>query len=213
MPRRSRRSRRPRATPEGFKWQGNKLVPLEGTTFNEETQEWEVGKKQSGNDWGMGDPLEGSGSDIMDMDPNSPEFAAAMAAEMEAGPTEIPGETDSSGFSSDYTDSGQQTTTDPEDTDDSGDFDPGSEVNTFTKDEDGNTVVTTDTYGISGDESTMTTTTETVSEEDDEYGGKGYAQRTKGYNPFLKIKKESKGKKGVFSRGSLRVRKPKRMAV
>ena len=57
-------------------------------------------------------------------------------------------------------------------------------------------------------------TTEDVGSGDDgEYGGKGYAQRTKGYNPFLKIKKESKGKKGKFTRGSLRVRKPRRMAV
>ena len=47
----------------------------------------------------------------------------------------------------------------------------------------------------------------------DEYAGKGYAQRTKGYNPFLKIKKETKDKKGKFTRGSLRVRKPRRMAV
>ena len=117
MPRRSRRSRRPRATPEGFKWQGNKLVPLEGTTFNEETQEWEVGKKQSGNDWGMEDPLEGSGSDIMDMDPNSPEFAVAVQADTDAGPPTLPGEVDESGWSSDFTDSGQQTSSDPEDTD------------------------------------------------------------------------------------------------
>jgi len=50
-------------------------------------------------------------------------------------------------------------------------------------------------------------------EEKDTYGGKGYSQRTKGYNPFLKIKKQSEGKKGAFTRGSLRVRKPRRMAV
>jgi len=50
-------------------------------------------------------------------------------------------------------------------------------------------------------------------EEKDTYGGKGYSQRTKGYNPFLKIKKQSKGLKGAFTRGSLRIRKPRRMAV
>ena len=32
-----------RDTPPGFKWQGNKLVPLKGTTLNEETGEWDIG--------------------------------------------------------------------------------------------------------------------------------------------------------------------------
>jgi len=50
-------------------------------------------------------------------------------------------------------------------------------------------------------------------DEDSYYGGKGFASRTKGGNPYLKIKKKSKGGKGKFTRGSLRVRKPKRMAV
>ena len=57
------------------------------------------------------------------------------------------------------------------------------------------------------------TTEDVGSGDDDEYAGKGYAQRTQGYNPFLKIKKETQDKKGKFTRGSLRVRKPKRMAV
>ena len=69
-------------------------------------------RRQSGDDWGMGDDDDMFGTDIMNMDPDSPEFAAAMAAETEEGPPEIPGETDSSGFSSDFTDSGQQTATD-----------------------------------------------------------------------------------------------------
>jgi hypothetical protein len=209
MPRRSRRSRRPRATPEGFKWQGNKLVPLEGTTFNEETQEWEVGQpikeepsKDKDQQWHWIDD---------DRIPSQAEIDYYASLDAGEDPEMTQEHLDETGVG----EGGEGMTTEDVGSgdDDSGDFDPGSEVNTFTKDEDGNTVVTTDTYGISGDESTMTTTTETVSEEDDEYGGKGYAQRTKGYNPFLKIKKESKGKKGVFSRGSLRVRKPKRMAV
>ena len=69
---------------------------------------------QSGDDWGMEDPLEGS---------DEPDFAnfteadweaynAQIQAESDEGPTEIPGEVDSSGFSSDFTDSGQQTETD-----------------------------------------------------------------------------------------------------
>tara|TARA_B100000809_G_scaffold230028_1_gene244075 strand:+ start:160 stop:615 length:456 start_codon:yes stop_codon:yes gene_type:complete len=69
-------------------------------------------RKQSGDDWGMGDDDDMFGTSIMDMDPDSPEFAAAMAAETEAGPPVIPGEPDSSGFSPDFTDSGQQTATD-----------------------------------------------------------------------------------------------------
>ena len=71
-------------------------------------------KKQSGDDWGMEDPLEGS---------DEPDFAnftqedwkaynAQIEAESDEGPPDIPGEVDSSGFSSDFTDSGQQTSTD-----------------------------------------------------------------------------------------------------
>jgi len=45
------------------------------------------------------------------------------------------------------------------------------------------------------------------------YGGRGYAQRTKGYNPFLKIKKQTKGLKGAFTRGSLRVKKLSGMTI
>jgi len=44
------------------------------------------------------------------------------------------------------------------------------------------------------------------------YGGKGFSVRTKGSNPYLKIKKKTQGKQGKFTRGSLRVRKPRRTA-
>ena len=72
---------------------------------------------QSGNDWGTEDLDEYFGTDIMDMDPNSPEFAAAVQADIDAGPPTLPGEIDESGWSSDFTDSGEQTSYDPEDTD------------------------------------------------------------------------------------------------
>jgi len=38
--------------------------------------------------------------------------------------------------------------------------------------------------------------------------GKGFAQRVKGYDPFLKIQKQTKGVQGQFTRGSLRVNRP-----
>ncbi len=72
---------------------------------------------QSGNDWGTEDLDDYFGTDIMDMDPNSPEFAVAVQADTDAGPPTLPGEVDESGWSSDFTDSGQQTSSDPEDTD------------------------------------------------------------------------------------------------
>ena len=72
---------------------------------------------QSGNDWGTEDLDDYFGTDIMDMDPNSPEFAAAIQADTDAGPPTLPGEVDEQGWSSDFTDSGQQTSYDPEDTD------------------------------------------------------------------------------------------------
>ena len=72
---------------------------------------------QSGNDWGTEDLDDYFGTDIMDMDPNSPEFAAAIQADTDAGPPTLPGEVDEQGWSSDFTDSGQQTSYDSEDTD------------------------------------------------------------------------------------------------
>ena len=38
--------------------------------------------------------------------------------------------------------------------------------------------------------------------------GKGFAQRVKGYDPYLQIQKKSQGVQGQFSRGSLRVKRP-----
>ena len=67
-----------------------------------------------------------------------------------------------------------------------------------------------------GDDSISVGPTDTTSNKDEDdlfYGGKGFSSRTKGANPYLKIKKKSKGAKGKFTRGSLRVKKPKRMAV
>ena len=71
--------------------------------------------KQSGDDWGMGDDDDIFGTDIMNMDPHSQEFADAMAAEADKGPPKIPGEVDAQGWSPDFTDSGIQSGTDPED--------------------------------------------------------------------------------------------------
>ena len=73
---------------------------------------------QSGNDWGTEDLDDYFGTDIMNMDPLSPEFAAAVQADTDAGPPTLPGDIDEQGWSSDFTDSGQQTSYDPEDTDD-----------------------------------------------------------------------------------------------
>ena len=73
---------------------------------------------QSGDDWGTEDDDDMFGTDIMNMDPNSPEFAAAVQADTDAGPPKIPGGLDENNWSSDFTDSGQQTSYDPEDTDD-----------------------------------------------------------------------------------------------
>ena len=67
-----------------------------------------------------------------------------------------------------------------------------------------------------GDDAISVGPTDTTSNKDEDdlfYGGKGFSSRTKGANPYLKIKKKSKGAKGKFTRGSLRVKKPKRMAV
>lgn len=36
------RRSRPRRTPEGFHYVGNRLVPNEGTTYNEETESWDT---------------------------------------------------------------------------------------------------------------------------------------------------------------------------
>jgi len=72
-------------------------------------------RKQSGDDWGMEDMDDYFGTDISNMDPDSPEFAAAMAAQMGSEYQQLPGEVDNQGFSSDFTDSGIQTLTDPED--------------------------------------------------------------------------------------------------
>jgi len=63
-----------------------------------------------------------------------------------------------------------------------------------------------------GDDSISIGPTDTTPNEEF-YGGKGFSERTEGGNPYLKIKKKSRGKQGKFTRGSLRVRKPKRMAV
>ena len=94
-------------------------------------------RRQSGDDWGMGDDDDMFGTDIMNMDPHSPEFAAAMAAQMGSDYQNIPGETDSSGFSSDFTDSGIQTTYDPEDTEEEeteeAGYIPGKETLKYTK--------------------------------------------------------------------------------
>jgi len=38
--------------------------------------------------------------------------------------------------------------------------------------------------------------------------GKGFAQRVKGYDPYLQIQKKTQGVQGQFSRGSLRVKRP-----
>ena len=85
---------------------------------------------QSGDDWGMEDLDDYFGDDPMNMDPDSPEFAAWLAqheAEIntpnpggasnsnyqpDKDPPKLPGEVDSSGWSSDFTDSGIQTETD-----------------------------------------------------------------------------------------------------
>ena len=84
---------------------------------------------QSGDDWGMEDLDDYFGNDPMNMDPDSPEFAAWLAQhESEINtpnpggastsnyqneePPKIPGEVDSQGWSSDFTDSGIQTETD-----------------------------------------------------------------------------------------------------
>ena len=64
--------------------------------------------------------------------------------------------------------------------------------------------LTTDDVGEGGD------VDQGEDEDDPDYtSSKGYAQRTEGYNPFLQIKKKTKEKKRAFSRGSLRVKKPK----
>ena len=94
-------------------------------------------RRQSGDDWGMEDDDDMFGTDIMNMDPHSPEFAAAMAAQMGSEYQNIPGETDSSGFSSDFTDSGIQTLTDPEDTEEeeteAAGYIPGKETLKYSK--------------------------------------------------------------------------------
>ena len=69
-------------------------------------------RRQSGDDWGMGDDDDMFGTDIMNMDPDSQEFRDAMAAEMGEEPPKIPGEVNNQGFSTDFTDSGEETETD-----------------------------------------------------------------------------------------------------
>ena len=66
---------------------------------------------QSGDDWGMGDDDDMFGTDIMNMDPDSPEFADAVQADTDKGPTTLPGEIVNN-WSTDFTDSGLQTETD-----------------------------------------------------------------------------------------------------
>ena len=115
------RKSRPRRTPPGFEWQGNKLVPLESTTYNEE-EGWVV-------------------------DPSQLTEGNTLFTNQE--------------------------------------YAPGSEVNTFTKDDEGNTVVTTDTYGVSGDESTKTTTTETIPREKSQAEIDYYAALDAGNDPKI----------------------------
>ena len=62
---------------------------------------------QSGDDWGMGDDDGLFGTDIMNMDPDSPEFAEAVAADTAQGPPGIPGELDENNWNPDFGDMGQ----------------------------------------------------------------------------------------------------------
>ena len=88
----------------GFHYVGNRLVPNEGTTWNEKTEQW----------------------DIADDTPPEPQPIKKDDASLING---------------------------------GGDYDQGSEINTaLGKNEIGQDMMQTDTYGISGDESTKTTT-------------------------------------------------------
>ena len=42
----ARKTRRRRKATPGFEYVGNKLVPLEGTIYNDETEEWEISSEQ-----------------------------------------------------------------------------------------------------------------------------------------------------------------------
>ena len=70
---------------------------------------------QSGDDWGMEDLDDYFGTDIMNMDPTSPEFADAVQADTDKGEPTLPGEIVNN-WSTDFTDSGFQTDVDLEDT-------------------------------------------------------------------------------------------------
>ena len=123
------RKSRPKKTPPGFKWQGNKLVPLESTTYTEEGG-WEVDPSQLEE---PPPPVDSQGNTLLTNQ----------------------------------------------------DYDPGSEVNTFTKDDQNDTVVTTDTYGVSGDDSTKTTTTETIPRERSQAEIDYYAALDAGEDPKI----------------------------
>jgi len=59
---------KPRRTPPGFKWQGNKLVPLGGTVYNKATEDWDIAtnppEKETQNQSII------TGSDTQDKDPH-----------------------------------------------------------------------------------------------------------------------------------------------
>ena len=64
------------------------------------------------------------------------------------------------------------------------------------------------TEQVASEDASDDSSSDDSSEDPDYVSSKGYAQRTKGYNPYLQIKKKTKGQRGAYTRGSLRVKKP-----